>query len=179
MRPSSFIRTVVVLVTLALLSACGQTAVPASKPASGPATSPASKQVGGPPAAQATAANTPEAVAIQAFQTSATTPYSDVQANAVKNDGTFATVDVSMKMRERAEAPWVDSIARYELSKVGDVWRVIPITPSYAAFANGTGSEAMAALIQAQPQRRRTRGGSASSSSRKAWTSATLSSRVA
>src|SRR5688572_19712072 len=59
------------------------------------------------------------------------------------------------------------------------VAQVIPIPPDHAAFARGTGRDAMAELIQSQPQRRRTRGGSASSSSRKAWTSAALSSRVA
>ena len=56
---------------------------------------------------------------------------------------------------------------------------LIPILSDHAAIVEGCGSEAMAALIQSQPQRRRTRGGSASSSSRKAWTSATLASRVA
>ena len=62
---------------------------------------------------------------------------------------------------------------------ISSLEQLIPIPSDHAAIAEGWGSEAMAALIQSQPQRRRTRGGSASSASRKAWTSATLSSRVA
>src|SRR5262245_4618514 len=67
----------------------------------------------------------------------------------------------------------VDGIRCYHVNDV------IPILPDHAAFASGSGSAVMAALIQSQPQRRRTRGGSASSCSRKVWTSATLSSSVA
>jgi hypothetical protein len=56
---------------------------------------------------------------------------------------------------------------------------LIPIPSDHAAFSSGAGSVVMASLIQSQPQRERTRAGSASSSSRKALTAATLSARVA
>lgn len=58
MRPHPFIRTAFVLSTRALVSPCGQAAVPASKPVSGPATSLASKQVTQSPTARSPVANT-------------------------------------------------------------------------------------------------------------------------
>ncbi len=57
--------------------------------------------------------------------------------------------------------------------------KVIPTAPDHAAKSRAVGSVWAASSIHCQPQRERTRSGSASHSANTPWTAATFSSRVA
>lgn len=85
-------------------------------------------------------ANTAAEVAREAFVSGATSPYSDIRAQTVKDDGTFATVLVSAKIRRTSDSPWVDHVQSYEVAKIGNAWRVKSwgaLIPAAAATRTG------------------------------------------
>src|SRR4051794_37454327 len=79
-----------------------------------------SVQVGFPPVR---IVSEPENAARQALEASLNVPYENIRTNLVKNDGTFATVEVTVALRPKAADPWADHLANYELAKVGSTWQ--------------------------------------------------------
>lgn len=66
---------------------------------------------------------TPESAANQAFQEWVTKPYRNEQFKAIQNDGTFATVKVTVEFRESTEAEWEEWESDLECRKVGEKWQ--------------------------------------------------------
>ena len=71
----------------------------------------------------------PESAARKAFEEyaqSTGTPYKDARFQTLSNDGTFAIVRITAKLRESAEAPWLEHEAEIECKKVGKQWQYEP-----------------------------------------------------
>lgn len=69
----------------------------------------------------------PESVVQKAFEEYAQragTPYTDVRFQVLSNDGTFATVRIVAKFREKAEMGWVEKQAEVQCRNVGGKWQV-------------------------------------------------------
>jgi Tol biopolymer transport system component len=56
-------------------------------------------------------------------------PYQNVQVNVVKNDGTFATVQIVAEFRDTPSSQWIQKESTTDCRKVGNEWQCNPLKP--------------------------------------------------
>jgi hypothetical protein len=66
----------------------------------------------------------PESLAVKSFKTIVKTEYQNIRVHTVTNDGTHATIELTVSMRPDPNSPWDDYLATYVLSKTGGTWQV-------------------------------------------------------
>jgi len=102
--------------------------------------------------------NAARAAFVQWADTINRVPYQNAQVTTLENDGTFATVKITVEFRADKDAPWVEQEAKTNCKKVGQEWQcdglmTFNLTAKAVAQANAIATQqaAAAATVDAQP----------------------------